>query len=142
VGSSLDKAWSTVQREVADALLLTRVRVALLENLGSDGLRVEIEARDGIVELSGKVEKRSSEELAELARAAFVAVKRPPDAVVPPGTPPLGEAREIATRPYLSILGTNPRFHSPDDRWPYGVDLPKTSALCEALVSVARQLAR
>lgn len=65
VGSSLDKAWSTVQREVADALLLTRVRVALLEHLGSDGLRVQIEARDGIVELSGKVEKRSSEELAE-----------------------------------------------------------------------------
>jgi osmotically-inducible protein OsmY len=64
-GGALDKAWSTVQAQVADALLLTRVRIALLEHLGSDGLRVQIEARDGIVELSGKVDKRSSEELAE-----------------------------------------------------------------------------
>jgi len=65
LGGTLDKTWSTVQGQVADVLLLTRVRVALLEHLGSDGLRVQVAAKDGIVELSGNVEKRSSEELAE-----------------------------------------------------------------------------
>jgi hyperosmotically inducible protein len=65
VGGTLDQAWATVQGQVADVLLLTRVRVALLEHLGSDGLRVRVETRGGIVELSGAVEKRSSEELAE-----------------------------------------------------------------------------
>ncbi len=65
VGGTLDQAWATVQAQVADVLLLTRVRVALLEHLGSDGLRVRVEAKGGIVELSGAVEKHSSEELAE-----------------------------------------------------------------------------
>jgi len=83
----------------------------------------------------------SSPEYADLARAAFAASGRLPELFVPPGTPPLGEAREIADRPYLSILGTNPRFHAPDDRWPYAVDLEKTAALCDALVSIARRLA-
>jgi hyperosmotically inducible protein len=67
VGDSLDQAWSTVRDQVADALLLTRIRVALLEQLGSDGLRVQISARDGEVELSGNVRKRSNREFAEQA---------------------------------------------------------------------------
>lgn len=65
VGHAIDHAWDTVQDQVADALLLTRVRVALLEHLGSDGLRVQIEAKEGAVGLSGQVQKRSSQELAE-----------------------------------------------------------------------------
>jgi len=64
VGGTLDQAWAAVQAQVADVLLLTRVRVALLEHLGSDGLRVRVEAKDGIVALSGAVEKHSSKELA------------------------------------------------------------------------------
>ncbi|MFI5318751.1 MAG: hypothetical protein ACHQ6V_04175 [Myxococcota bacterium] len=83
----------------------------------------------------------SSPELADLAREAFRSAGRPLDVIVPPGTPPLGEAREIADRPYLSVLGTNPRFHSPDDRWPYAVDAPKALAVCEAVVALARRLA-
>jgi hyperosmotically inducible protein len=66
-GDTLDHAWSTVRGQVADALLLTRIRVALLEQLGSDGLRVQISTRDGEVELSGHVRKRSNRELAERA---------------------------------------------------------------------------
>ena len=65
LGGTLDQAWTTAQGQVADVLLLTRVRLALLEHLGSDGLRVQVEAKGGVVELSGTVEKRSSEELAE-----------------------------------------------------------------------------
>jgi hypothetical protein len=84
----------------------------------------------------------SSAEHAELARSALVAAGLAPETIVPPGTPPLGEAREIATRPFVSLLGTNPLFHTPDDRWPDAVDLPKTAALCEALTLVATRLAR
>jgi len=65
LGGTLDQAWTAAQSQVADVLLLTRVRLALLEHLGSDGLRVQVEAKGGVVELSGNVEKRSSEELAE-----------------------------------------------------------------------------
>jgi hypothetical protein len=83
----------------------------------------------------------SSAEYGELARAAFAAAGRATEAITLPGATPLGEAREIAERPYLSVLGTNPLFHAPDDRWPYAVDLPKATALSEALVAVARQLA-
>ncbi len=82
----------------------------------------------------------SSPAHAELARAALAAAGGAPDLVAPPGAAPLGEAREIADRPYVSLLGTNPRFHAPDDRWPYAVDLPKTLALCEGLVAVAARL--
>jgi osmotically-inducible protein OsmY len=63
-GSEIDKAWGTVQKQVADALLTTRVRLALLEHLGSDGLHVQVQARDGVVELAGQVSKRSSQQLA------------------------------------------------------------------------------
>ena len=83
----------------------------------------------------------SSDAQAELARSAFARNGARVAAILQPGATPLGEAREIATRPYLSILGTNPRFHAPDDRWPYAVDLPKAAAHLEALVEVARELA-
>jgi hypothetical protein len=83
----------------------------------------------------------SSAEHAELARAALAKHGRAPDVLVPPGTKPAGEAREISSRPFVSIVGTNSRFHSPDDRWPYAVDLEKTVAISSALVEIAAELA-
>jgi hypothetical protein len=83
----------------------------------------------------------SSDEMASLARETFGAAGRPPDRIVGPETPPLGEVREVASRPYFSVLGTNAYFHAPDDRWPYAVDLEKTARLCHALTLVARRLA-
>jgi hypothetical protein len=83
----------------------------------------------------------SSDEMASLARDAFSAAGRAPERILGPETPLLGEVREVASRPYLSVLGTNPLFHAPDDRWPYAVALEKTARICEALVEVARQLA-
>ncbi len=48
----------------AEALGL-RVRLELLQKLGVDGLRVDVEAEGGRVVLSGEVKKRSTAELAE-----------------------------------------------------------------------------
>jgi osmotically-inducible protein OsmY len=75
VGKALDNAWSTVQVQVGDALLLTRVRIALLEHLGSDGLRVQIDTKGGFVELSGQVEKRSSKDLARRVAGSVTGVR-------------------------------------------------------------------
>ncbi len=61
---AIDRAIGTVRDEVADGLLAARVRIALLQHLGQDGLRVAIEATDGVVTLSGEVAKRSSQTLA------------------------------------------------------------------------------
>ncbi len=58
------------EQDVSDARLEAEVRLALLEKLGSDGIDVKVDALGGRVRLSGAVDKRSTQELAEeVARA-------------------------------------------------------------------------
>ena len=58
-------AWD----ENADWSTALRVRLALLQELGTDGLRVEVTSDGGEVRLAGTVEKRATRELAaEVAR--------------------------------------------------------------------------
>ena len=73
--------------------------------------------------------------LAQLGEAA--------DQTMPVGRRPLGEARDIfdGGGRYVSILGTNPLFHHPADRWPDALDLPKTESLVGAMVELALGLA-
>jgi hypothetical protein len=54
------------------------------------------------------------------------------------GERPLGEARNIYDNGgrYLSILGSNPWFHQPTDRFPTTIDLDKTVAVTKALVAL------
>ncbi len=74
-GSAIDRAWGQVTVSVGEALLMTRVRVALLDRLKEDGLRVSIATHDGTVDLSGVVKNRSSVELATRAAAAVKGVR-------------------------------------------------------------------
>ena len=62
----------------------------------------------------------------------------------PVGQRPLGEARNIhdGGGSYVSLLGANPWFHQPDDRWPASVDLAKTVRLNDAVLRLADTLAR
>ncbi|HSG40120.1 MAG TPA: BON domain-containing protein [Thermoanaerobaculia bacterium] len=53
------------EQDVSDARLEAEVRLALLEKLGGDGLDVKVDAVGGRVRLSGAVDKRSTQELAE-----------------------------------------------------------------------------
>jgi osmotically-inducible protein OsmY len=53
------------EQDVSDARLEAEVRLALLEKLGNDGLDVKVDALGGRVRLSGAVDKRSTQELAE-----------------------------------------------------------------------------
>lgn len=50
-----------------------------------------------------------------------------------------GEAHEIDVRGgrYLSLIGHNPWFHAPEDRWPHSVDLARATAIARAVADVA-----
>lgn len=50
-----------------------------------------------------------------------------------------GEAHEIEERGgrYLSLIGDNPWFHAPEDRWPLSVDLPRATAIARAVADMA-----
>ena len=55
-----------------------------------------------------------------------------------------GEAHEIEERGgrYLSLIGKNPWFHAPEDRWPISVDCARAGAIAQAVAAMAVQLAR
>ena len=92
-----DAATSELLRDLRESRLEVAVRVALLEKLGTDGLRVDIAVRDGEITLDGRVKRRSSQELAgEVARSVDGVsevtnrIKLAPDATG--GTPPVAAA--------------------------------------------------
>lgn len=81
--------------------------------------------------------------LAERMAAALVAQGYPPAALIlAPGTVAFGEAHDILARGgrFLSLIGANPRFHAPDDRWPEAVDLTAAAAIAAAVASVASSI--
>lgn len=62
--------------EVAESLLELKVRAALLEKLGSDLLDVGVDAEGGRVVLTGQVESRANQELAEEVALAVEGVDK------------------------------------------------------------------
>ena len=95
-------------------------------------------ARDGRL-----VVQASSDRYMEMMLAQLQAQGDAELIVVPVGKRPLGEARNIfdGQGQFVAILGTNPLFHHPHDRWPHAVDLQRTEALTRGLLQIARQLA-
>ena len=79
----------------------------------------------------------------EAIRTALVDAGCEPAGVNPVGVRPVGEARNVHDlgEPYVSILGSNPWFHHPDDRWPDTVDLGRTRRIAEALQGLAHRMA-
>jgi hypothetical protein len=55
-----------------------------------------------------------------------------------------GEAHEIEERGgrYLSLIGDNPWFHAPEDRWPISVDVPRATAIAKAVAATAVEQAQ
>jgi hypothetical protein len=55
----------------------------------------------------------------------------------------MGEAFEVATRGgrFVSLVGDNPWFHTPEDRWPASVDLGRATAIAAAVADFAREVA-
>lgn len=60
---------------VADWKTTLNVKLALLDKLGGDSLRVEVSASEGVVTLTGMVHKRETRELAETVTKSVVGVK-------------------------------------------------------------------
>ena len=81
--------------------------------------------------------------LGSLARSALADAGVPAADETPIGQKPGGEARNIHALggSYVSLLGTNPWFHHPDDRWPATIDLERTERFVRALTAIATQLA-
>lgn len=95
-------------------------------------------ARDGQVRYQA-----SNTGLLALGLEALAAEGVEPEAITPVGSRPLGEARNVfdGNGRYVSLLGSNPLFHHPDDRWPEAVDLAKTAALTQAMLALVERLA-
>lgn len=64
-------AVANAEREVNDAALETKVKGRLISELGKYGLRIEVEASDGVVSLRGTLPDKGREEIAlDTAKAA------------------------------------------------------------------------
>ncbi len=57
---------------------------------------------------------------------------------------PSGETRDIhrAGGRYVTLVGSNPWFHLPQDRWPHAVDLAAVERIAEAAARLAVMLTR
>lgn len=95
-------------------------------------------ARDGQV-----VYQASDQALMDLGIYTLTSREASWDHITPVGTRPAGEARNIydGGGRYISLLGTSPLFHHPDDGWPDAVDAEKAARLIRACVDMALTLA-
>ncbi|XOV84007.1 MAG: M28 family peptidase [bacterium] len=86
----------------------------------------------------------SDETLLQMCTSAFREQQVDVPDLTPPGTRPRGEAYNVfdGGGRYVSLLGGNPLFHHPEDRWPEAIDLPKTVALSRSMLTVITTLSR
>jgi hypothetical protein len=80
------------------------------------------------------------EGLAERMAEALVAAGHPRAPIeVVTGGKANGEAHEIEVRGgrYVSLIGHNPWFHAPEDRWPETVDINRAAAIARAVAASA-----
>jgi hypothetical protein len=75
----------------------------------------------------------------ELARAGH-----PPSRIAPPSLVPSGETRDIhrAGGRYITLVGSNPWFHLPDDRWPHAVDAAAVARIAAGAAAMVATLTR
>jgi hypothetical protein len=86
----------------------------------------------------------ATDEIEALALAALDRAGARIDARIPRGTVPAGEARNIHEQGgrYVSLLGSSPHFHNPDDLWPDAVNLEGLDRYVAAMVELSLTLAR
>ena len=99
--------------------------------------------QQGGTRLPSGVRYQASPDLFDFGLKALAAFGISPETIVPSDVRPGGEAQNVfdAGGNYVSLLGKNPWFHHPDDRWPKTVDLKKTKSVCRAVLHIARTLA-
>ncbi len=104
--------------------------VHLGANIGAAGGAMRLQASDTEIQaMAGIACQRASAEIRQR---------------IPLGTVPAGEARTIhlGGGRYVSLLGSNPLFHNPADRWPDAVDVPRVAQFARALIDITAALGR
>ena len=86
----------------------------------------------------------ASDDLRELGTGELSRAGRPADTVSPKTLVPNGESREIhrAGGRYVTLVGSNPLFHLPQDRWPHAVSVPDIARIAAAFARLAVVLTR
>jgi len=84
------------------------------------------------------------DDLRELAITELAQAGQPPDIVAPKNLVPSGETRDIhrAGGRYLTLVGSNPFFHVPQDRWPHSVDAGAVARVAAAMARLTVRLSR
>jgi hypothetical protein len=86
----------------------------------------------------------ASDDLRQLTEAELARAGQAPDAVAPKTLMPSGETRDIhrAGGRYVTLVGSNPMFHLPQDRWPYAVDTDVVTRVAAAAAALVVKLTR
>jgi hypothetical protein len=84
------------------------------------------------------------DDLRELAITELAQSGQPPDIIAPKSLVPSGETRDIhrAGGRYLTLVGSNPFFHLPQDRWPHSVDTGAVARIAMAMARLSLRLTR
>jgi hypothetical protein len=86
----------------------------------------------------------ASDDLRQLVEAELAREGRAPDVVAPKTLVPSGETRDIhrAGGRYVTLVGSNPFFHLPQDRWPHAVDTDAVTRVAAAAAGLVVELTR
>jgi hypothetical protein len=86
----------------------------------------------------------TSDELRQLTEIELARAGRAPDVVAPKTHTPTGETRDIhrAGGRYITLVGSNPLFHLPQDRWPHAVDADAVTRIAAAAAALVVELTR
>jgi hypothetical protein len=98
-----------------------------------------IGATDGVLSLQS-----ASDDLRQLTEAELVRAGQASDVVAPKTLVPTGETRDVhrAGGRYLTLVGSNPLFHLPDDRWPHAVDADAVTCIAAVAATLVVKLTR
>lgn len=82
--------------------------------------------------------------LRDAMAGALAAAGQPADDVMPPTAVPSGETRDIhrGGGHYVTLVGTNPWFHLPGDRWPHTVHVASIARIAAGAAAMVRALTR
>jgi hypothetical protein len=86
----------------------------------------------------------ASDDLRQLIEAELARAGQAPGVVAPKTLVPSGETRDIhwAGGRYVTLVGSNPLFHLPQDRWPYAVDTNVVTRVAAAAAALVVKLTR
>jgi len=100
---------------------------------------VNIGAADGVLSLQS-----ASDDLRQLTEAELARAGQAPGVVAPKTLVPSSETHDIhrAGGRYVTLVGSNPLFHLPDDRWPHAVDTDAVTRIAAAAAALVVKLTR